>query len=269
MKINIILHQLVGMIDKLARRFTVGQLMLLLLGVMIVLAGLNVGAVYHYQSEVEGVDNAIDVAGEQRYTTMQMTLYTERIASGDEEAYDQLEGAMERYETNLEALRYGGGAVRYELDDAPPETHDELASQREEWSEFSEHLNTILEEPPDSEAFEESYQYVHANDDEFLDTAESTVEAFAAASNVRISHMQSILVGLFAVNFVVFLVGAFFTRRYVGTVLSEISDAIETIGEGSLDTEIGERTQAMGDIYDDGTKNEIITLVAVTERMES
>lgn len=257
------------MISKICRRFTVGQLVLLLLIAMIGLAAINVGAVYYYQSEVDGIDNAIDVAGEQRYTTMQMALYTDQIADGDEEAYDRLEEAAERYETNLVALREGGEAARYELDAPPEEAHVALDQQRQEWNEFNQHVETIREEPRDSDEFQASYQYIQANHEPFLNTAGETVETFAAVSASRIAFMQQLLIGLFAINFIAFVVGAYLTHRYVGSVLREVATAVKTIGDGSIDTEINERTRSMGDVYDNATKNEIISLVAATERMES
>lgn len=257
------------MFNRIARRCTVGQLILSLLVVMIAIAAINVGTVYHYQSQVSGIDDSIDVAGEQRYTTMQVAFYTDRVANGDEGARDQLAEAVERQDRNLRALRDGGDATRYELEPAPPETHDQLDVHEAEWAALREHAITVIEEPRDSDDFETSRRYVQDNHESFLATAEDTVEAFAAASTTRIAFMQQVLVGLFGVNLLVFAVGGLLARRYVGIVLAEITGAIATIGDGSLETNLSDRTREFSRVYDDATRNEIMGLAAATVRMEA
>jgi nitrate/nitrite-specific signal transduction histidine kinase len=92
----------------LLREISVSQKVALLMAAMLVIASVNIGVVFYYQSQVEKDSNAVDVAGQQRMLTQQMTRYANRIAAGDEAAKEPLRASMERYQSNLDALDTGG-----------------------------------------------------------------------------------------------------------------------------------------------------------------
>lgn len=266
-----LLEEVEKTVSKISSRFTVGQLVLVLLLAMIGLAAVNVGAVYYYQDQAQDNGNAINVAGEQRMLTQEMAKHTNRIAAGNEpgEAKQSLEEAKERYETNLEALE-AGGAVDGEPVPAPPEeVTGNLEDQRQEWNEFKEHVETVVGSEPGTDEFESSAEFINENDDSLMETSDRTVTAFAQIDRSQIQFMQQLLLFLFGVNFVVFVAGTLLTRRYVGGVLSEVSQALRSISRGSLDTEVSRSTRRMSDFYNQNTKNEIISLVAASEQIES
>ena len=259
------------LINRIARKFTVGQLVLVLLIVMIGLAAVNVGTVYYFQDQATDDGNAIDVAGEERMLTQAMARYTNQIAAGDDPATarENLQEVMERYEANLQALETGGEVDEVNVPAPPDEAVDQLEVQRQEWNEFRENVEVIVEADRSSDEFEEAVLHVNENADSLVRTSDQTVTLLTQANQADIQFMQTLLVGLFAVNFIVFLLGAFLTRRYVGVVLSEVSNAVRTLGDGSIDVELSERATAMSDVYDEETNNEVISLVWATDRLDS
>jgi len=92
--------------DKLSIQVTIG----LLLGLMLIVALVNVGTVYYYIDQSETVSNSVDTAGEQRMLTQRMARFSAEIATGNDAdaSRESLRNAMERYQANLERLENGG-----------------------------------------------------------------------------------------------------------------------------------------------------------------
>lgn len=82
-------------IRTLLRRISASQKVALLMAAMLVIAGVNIGVVLFYQSQVENDSNAVDIAGQQRMLTQQMTRHANRIAIGAEESQTASEPVSE------------------------------------------------------------------------------------------------------------------------------------------------------------------------------
>lgn len=260
-----------SLLNDITRRFTVGQLVfVLLLGVIIVTA-INIASVYMVYSEFRTLDNSVDVAGEQRMLSQRMARFTNHLATGtaSPETDTQLAEAADRYESNLQTLRNGGEADGYEIDPAPGSTHQQLDQQRAIWNEYHRHVDTILESEPDDPEFDRSVQYVRTHSDELLETSDETVNVFTQYAQSKIQFLQLLLVGLFVSNLVIFVVGGYLTQRYIGTILADVTRAIESTANGSMDTKLSGQTRKLAALPDDKTRNEVVKLTKATEELES
>jgi len=113
--------------DKLSIQVTIG----LLLGLMLIVALVNVGTVYYYIDQSETVSNSVDTAGEQRMLTQRMARFSAEIATGNDAdaSRESLRNAMERYQANLERLENGGTDGGVTLQPAPEAVQPELTAE--------------------------------------------------------------------------------------------------------------------------------------------
>lgn len=109
-------------IRNLFRKISVSQKVALLMAAMLLVAAVNIGVVFYFQSQVEKDSNAVDVAGQQRMLTQQMTRYGNRVAAGDDDARGPLRASMEKYQSNLEALDSGGTVGEVDVPAVPGST---------------------------------------------------------------------------------------------------------------------------------------------------
>ncbi|SDJ64220.1 Methyl-accepting chemotaxis protein [Halovenus aranensis] len=173
------------MANAVVERFSVGQKIGALLFAMLLVAGISVGAVYYFESQTATLDNSIDTAGEQRMLTERMLALSNEIAAGDadEQTYDRLEQSLEGYEANLQRLRNGGTVDGEQLDPAPTEATDELATQRETWDQYSQYVETLLRTQPQNPQYQEAVSYIASNNDELLTLSDDVVTAYVEHPN--------------------------------------------------------------------------------------
>lgn len=259
------------LLNKITRRFTVGELVLALLLIMIVITAINVGAVYMTLSQFDTMDNSVDVAGEQRMLTQRMARFTNHLAAGDTspETYDALENAANQYDSNLQTLRNGGEVHENHLDPAPEPTRDEISRQKEEWEEFQQHIEVVLESEPDEPDFESSVAYIQSHSDTLLQSSDATVKAYTQYIQTQFRLLQQLLITLLASTIVLFVIGGYLTQRYVGNILSDVTNAVKSKADGSLDTEFGESTKKLAEIHDEATRNEVVILAKITQEFEA
>lgn len=222
----------------LLRRISVSQKVTLLMAAMLVIASVNIGVVFYYQSQVENDSNAVDIAGQQRMLTQQMTRYANRIAAGDEEAREPLREAMEKYQSNLDALDSGGTVGGTDVPAVPDSARDELRVEQEEWASFRANVEVVLDQDPDTEEFNAALTEIQANSNGLLATSDDLVKALSAANSQQISFMQQLLVVLLVVDIIVFGLGVYVSRAYVSTPLDTLDEVAGDIAGGDLTTEV-------------------------------
>ena len=222
----------------LLREISVSQKVALLMAAMLVIASVNIGVVFYYQSQVEKDSNAVDVAGQQRMLTQQMTRYANRIAAGDEAAKEPLRASMERYQSNLDALDTGGTVGETSVPAVPDSARDELRTEQEEWESFRANIEVVLNEEPGTEAFEAALSEIQAESNGLLSTSDDLVKALSAANSQQIGFMQQLLLVLLVIDFIVFGFGVYASRAYVGKPLKTLDAVAANIAEGDLATDV-------------------------------
>jgi methyl-accepting chemotaxis protein len=243
-------------------RLSVNQKIGLLLAAMLVIAGLNVAVVFHYQSQVQQDSNAVDVAGQQRMLTQRMTRFANSVATGNEQAQEPLRAAMEKYQANLDALKTGGTVGGTQVPAAPASAQEQLRAEEEGWQSFKANVQTVLSAEPGTDGFSSALSELQSNSDSLLTTSDDLVTALSAASSQQITFMQQLLLALFAVDVAVFLVGLFVGRRYIGTPLKKLDEVAADIADGNLEADV-EGTHAHFRTGDD----EIAGLAATVETL--
>ena len=218
--------------DKLSIQATIG----ILLGVMLIVAAVNVGAVYYYIDQSETVSNSVNTAGEQRMLTQRMARFSAEIATGGtaDASRDSLRSAMERYQANLERLENGGTDGGVTLQPAPASVQPELTAEKQAWDEYRANIETLLTADPESEEFQQSFGYVQSNSDPLLQTSDELVTAFATESTETMGFMQQLLVALLAVDVVVFGVSILYVRRTLSTPIRQLADAADALAKGDF-----------------------------------
>jgi methyl-accepting chemotaxis protein len=225
-------------IGDVLRRGSVSQKIALLMAAMLVIASVNIGIVFYYQSQVEADSNAVDIAGQQRMLTQQMTRYANRIAAGDETAKEPLRASMENYQTNLDTLDAGGTVDGATVPAVPDSARDELRTERREWESFRANIEVVLNEAPGTDAFEAALTEIQATSNELLTTSDDLVKALSAANSQQIGFMQQLLLVLLVVNFLVFGSGVYVSRSYIGTPLRKLDRVAADIADGDLTTDV-------------------------------
>ncbi len=220
------------------RQVSVSQKVALLMAVMLVIAGVNIGVVFYYQSQVEQDSNAVDVAGQQRMLTQQITRYANGVAAGDEEAREPLRAATEKYQSNLDALDTGGTVGDTAVPAVPESGRDELQTEREEWNSFKSNVEVVLDEDAGPEEFDAALSEIQSESNGLLSTSDDLVKALSAANSQQIGFMQQLLLVLLLVDLVMFGFGVYVSRAYVGTPLKTLDDVAADIADGDLSTDV-------------------------------
>jgi len=92
---------------------------------MILVAAVNVAVVWNYTQISEKSGNAIDVAGSNRMLAQRTGFVAFMIKDGHPDQ-EMLQSAVDRIDTNLDAVENGGTVEGKDLDPAPSEASDEL-----------------------------------------------------------------------------------------------------------------------------------------------
>lgn len=242
-------------------RFKVSEKVTVLLLVMVLVAVVNIGVIYTYHQQAEDAGNSVNVAGQQRMLTQRMVWYASDIAVGEnpDEARERLRIAMDRYDRNLDALRYGGRVTDTELNpgdadqqrppvilrgeslrEPPTMAEDELATEAEAWEAYRPHVRTVLNADPDSTEFAESYAEVRSGSDRLLSVSDEATAELTEAIRVKRQALQRMLVVLLGVDVFVALLGSLFARRYLGTPMARMGRKGLELAAGNLEATHGE-----------------------------
>lgn len=149
---------------------------------MLLVAAVNIGVVFYFQSQVEKDSNAVDVAGQQRMLTQQMTRYGNRVAAGDDDAREPLRASMEKYQSNLKALDSGGTVGEVDVPAVPGSARDELSTERQEWNSFRANVEVVLNSEREAAEFDAALAQIQSNSNELLSTSDDLVTALSTAN---------------------------------------------------------------------------------------
>lgn len=241
---------------RLNTRLKLFEKVAILLAVMVLLASVNLVVIYTYHQETERLGNSVNVAGQQRMLSQRMVRLANEIADEDDPRdRDRLRRAVERYDRNLDALDDGGTVAATELnpgaetsadlpsvtlggerlEPAPPPVDDELRRERTVWTEYREHVRTILVTEPGTPEFRESLSYVRANSDRLLAVSDAVTAEFARVNRDRRSQLNWVLVVLLLFDVAVAAAGVLLTRRFLGLPMSVIARRGRRIANGETD----------------------------------
>jgi methyl-accepting chemotaxis protein len=218
------------------RRLSIQAKVGILLGIMLIIAAVNVGAVYYFMNQTDTVSNSVNTAGQQRMLSQQMARYSAEVATdgSNDASREGLRNAMEKYQSNLETLENGGTANGATLKPAPDAVQDELDAEKQDWSEYRPKVETILNADPDSEEFQNALAYVNTNSNALLKTSDDLTGAFADVSSSRIAFMKQLLVGLLVVDVIVFVISILYARRVLSDPIQQLADAADALAKGEF-----------------------------------
>lgn len=243
-------------------RFKVSEKVTVLLLVMVLVAVVNIAVIYSYHQQVEDAGNSVNVAGQQRMLTQRMVWYATDIANGEnpDEARERLRIAMDRYDRNLDALRYGGLVTDTRLNPEqtesetaasvilrgeslqkpPPAAADELETEAAVWESYKPHVRTVLNADPASEEFEQSYAVVRTDSDELLSVSDAATAELTEAIRDKRQALQRMLVVLLGIDIVVAILGSLFANRYLGKPMASMANKGLALSNGQLESQHGE-----------------------------
>jgi len=225
-------------VKNLFKKISVSRKVTLLLAAMLIIAGMNIGVVFYYQSQVAEDSNSVDVAGQQRMLSQQMTRHANAVAAGNDEAKEPLRASMEKYQSNLDALDSGGTVDGTQVPAVPDSARNELRTEREEYESFRSNVEVVLNEPAGTEDFEAAITEIQVESDGLLTTSDDLVKALSAANSEQINFMQQLLLMLLLVDFVVFGFGVYVGRKYVGAPLRTLDEVAADIADGDLTADV-------------------------------
>lgn len=208
---------------------------------VVLLAALMVWFVADMQDDYQDATFAVETASEQRMLTQRINRFTNSLAApwgNDEQDREELERAMDRYQSNLDTLTEGGTRDGQRIHPVPEATRDELQDVHDLWDDFRPHLETVIEADSRDQEFQDSVSYIQEHSDQLLETNEAFVLALSEENHDQMAFTEVVLFGMFGVIFVTATIGLLGTRRYVTTPLRAVTESAEAIADEQLDTDI-------------------------------
>jgi signal transduction histidine kinase len=128
-----------------------------LLFILLVVAAVNVGAVYYVQQGIQETTTTIEVTNKQSILSQEMAFHAFRKAEGTSDG-TQLSVAIDQYEQNLAALENGTDdseavASGLQTDPVPPEARGELQAQKRVWQNYSRNARIIAHQEPFNQTY--------------------------------------------------------------------------------------------------------------------
>lgn len=206
-----------------------------LLFILLVVAA-NLAGVWVFVQAQEQDGAGINTAGEQRMLTQQMTWQAHQIGMGELEYRKDLARSKDRFDRQLTALIEGNETMG--IPAAPSDVEPHFQAVAAEWNAFAPHLETVLTEPPESEAFQTSLRYIETNNEQLLAASDTAVQEYEAVADGRVATLQQLLFVLLVVDAA--LLASIFVvmdRRVLRDLETLTTDA-STISNGALDREI-------------------------------
>ncbi|MFC7073420.1 HAMP domain-containing protein [Halovenus rubra] len=179
-----------------------------LLFILLVVAAVNVGAVYYVQQGIQETTTTIEVTNNQSVLSQEIAFHAFRKAEGTSDGTD-LSVAIEQYERNLAALENGTDdneavANGLQTEPVPTAARPELRTQKQVWANYSQSASTIADQEP----FKQAYQ--------------SAVDSIVAGENTLETETRQIVEGYRELN------GTYTTELAVARELQFHRQAIET-----------------------------------------
>ncbi|MFB6081761.1 MAG: bacterio-opsin activator domain-containing protein [Halanaeroarchaeum sp.] len=271
-------------------RFKISEKVSVLLLVMVLLAVVNIGLIYTYHQQVEQAGNSVNVAGQQRMLSQRMVRFANDIANGDhpERSRERLRIAIERYDRNLDALRYGGMVTDTQLNPssatdpavpsvvlrgeplapAPAAAEDELSAEAAAWRNYKPHVLTVLNGDTDSRAFHRSLAYVRANSDHLLAVSDEATAQLAQVIRQNRRSLQQLLVVLLGVDVLVAVLGGAFARQYLGKPMADIATKGLELASGDLESEPGGRPPIDRSVHPADQRSELARLTRAFDEVQ-
>lgn len=159
-------------------RLTVGTKIGALLAVMLLVAAINVGVVYYYQTQNETITHSVNVAGQQRTLTQRMAWVSFMISLGHPDQ-PLLVSSIDQFDSNLDILENGGETANGTVRPAPPSVSDSIERERTTWETYREHARNVVELEPYDPEFQRSLNYILDHEDELLQSSNDVVDAYA------------------------------------------------------------------------------------------
>jgi len=200
---------------------------------IVVTAGGFVGAWSLLESQYRQDVAVINEAGRQRMRIQKMVVLAHRIAGGEEDKREELRAVAAQFEETLTAFQGGDSSQR--LPAAPPRVQSQVQAVRAEWKEIHSLLETILQKPPTSTAFQGALADLQDRSGGLLDEADRTVQLYQAAHEEEMETVRWLLGGTVLVLLGLIGLILFFAHQHVARPLARLTREASRIAEGELD----------------------------------
>lgn len=163
-------------------QLSVGKKIGAILLIMVILAAINVGTVWQATTANEQAAEKVNIAGSNRLWTQRAGFISFMIKDGHPDQ-EMLRTAINRIDTNLQALDTGGTVGDSNIDPIPSDARDELTTVQNDWEKFKANAETVINEDPYSTEYQQALQYVVNNNNELLKESNDVVVAYTALPN--------------------------------------------------------------------------------------
>ena len=198
----------------------------------------------------------VNVAGRQRMLAAELRSWSRMVASGQDQDRDGLRSRSEAFDSALSALARGGHLLDGDLDPAPLELQDELASVAALWAALRPDLKTLTEAPYDVYEYRDTAARVDAGLGELKSRSDAVVVAFEERAQHLKALTAQVLLATTGLALVIFAAGLRLTRRYIIGPVASLGEAARRVSRGDF----SQRVQVMnGDELADlaGTFNDM------------
>lgn len=201
---------------------------------------LNLIKSYSDLREAPLYSNEKDIAHTLRVITQKISKYALLIDAGEKKkVFDSLLASINDFDSLLLLLRTGGSLSGNKtiIKAAPPGVLKAITSIEKEWNRFSKMSLTVAQEPGENASYREGVDYVRLNNDRLLYVSNEVTEKFESISVKKVNHLRNMLWLMLGMNFAIFIVGYYLSKRMVKP-LNRLASIAADIGAGNLSVKV-------------------------------
>lgn len=207
-----------------------------LLGIILLFILMNIGGTWWFLQAQADDGRAINVAGEQRMLSQQMTWQAHQIGMGDDELIPDLKASANAFDQNLADLTEGN--PERGIPEPPDSVAAELDEVREQWTPFYEALMTVAETSSDTTESTEAIHYIEEHNRELLVTSDGVVNTYEAAFDSKVNRFQHFIVVILIIDSILIPTLFVMTDRHVLRPIRSIARDTQQVAAGDLDHDI-------------------------------
>lgn len=188
-------------LNHIISRLTVNQKLAIILAVLLVTTGINVGVVNLYQRQTDSLEASADLAKDQQVRAQEMARFSQQLTVNPSDTttiQTRLNQTIHEYDRGLSQLESRGGGTGFGVRSVPTELTADIQANRELWTEYRAQLNTVRTQQAVNSSYAESATYIatHQQDiDAQLDRLEDQYESAAgdfSSERELVSRLQQL-----------------------------------------------------------------------------
>ena len=164
-------------------KLTIGWKISALLGLMTLVAVINILIIGHHENSEKNDSLVINLAGYQRMLSQQITKLALGIANGGDENRLLLKERIQAYDSSLKVLQYGGIVKEDSFSPAPADLNALFEKNQQIWKTFKTNAQVVETENRLNPAYSKAISYIRTNNEDLLESIGKVVVSYETLPN--------------------------------------------------------------------------------------